>query len=100
MILKEVKEKNITLLIEVDYLSKYYLSGSNNIVVIDDDYILNQLHLLKQAKKKGVFIQEFKAITSKDRKQIIDSDKNWIEKNATKIKQNALITMLSNKGII
>ena len=89
-----------TLIVNVDKISNYYINSSNDIKQIDEDYILNNLNLLIKAGKKGEFIENFKAISNKEKELIIKNDNLWVNQQNSNIKQNAFITMLSNKGII
>lgn len=90
--------KRTTLVIEADKISKYYLSESGDIVIIDEDYILHQLHLLAVAKKTGVFVLYFTSITENKRQSILNKDNLWINKNAPRVNAGSIITMLQNKG--
>lgn len=99
MEIARITQGKTTLVIEVDKRSQYYLSESGDIKQVDDDYIRRTLYYLHEAKKKGVFIERFTAISDKQRDNIIQSDNRWLMRQTTINNGKAsLFTMLSNKG--
>lgn len=57
--------KKLTLIIEVDKISDsgLYLSKSNNITSLDNDYLNRSFRCYLDAKDKGIFVEKFTAIT-------------------------------------
>lgn len=88
----------ITLMINVDRESTYYINKSNDIKTIDENFVLHEISMLKDAKKTGVFKIELTAISNSQRNNIINQMNNYVNKNAKNIKSGGVITMLKNKG--
>ena len=98
ILLKEIKYKKRILNIFVDKLSDFYLSESNDIKNLDNDFFLKNLSDLKSAKFEGIKNEYYKAITKEQKEKIIRNDNTWINKQNSNIKNASIFTMLKNKG--
>jgi hypothetical protein len=97
----KISEKTIgkiTVIVLADKKSNYYLSESNDIKIIDEDFMLHQISMLKSAKKTGVFTIKMQSISNNLKDKLIKKDNDFIMKNAKKIKSGGIFTMLKNKG--
>ena len=92
------RTKNITVNVFADKQSRYYVTESNDIKVIDRDYVLHELQMIKDAKKVGLFNIYVTSISLDCVNKIIERDNKFINKNARKITTGGIFAMLKNKG--
>jgi len=98
MIIASKTSGKVTILVDSDKKSKYYLTESGDIINVDEDYLLHQIALIGKTKRRVSITIRVKSISEETKNKIIKKDNSWVDNHAPKHSIGSLYTMLNNKG--
>lgn len=96
----KLKKGNISIVFTADQKADYYVTASGDVVRVNMNYALHEIDLLFRAGKKGDFVVHLNAINKAAVERYIKGESKWVNRNVKPLNQNALFTMLRNKGIV